>query len=257
MKIKILYNFLPPTLLICIIVTIWQYAVTFNFINSYILPRPTDIVSAFVQNWYTILINTQQTLLETLLGMIMAIFLGLLTAIFLDITTKGRKAVYPLLVISQTIPMIALAPILLIWLGFGIVPKIIIVLLSCFFPLAIATYDGISKTDPKLIHLLKSMGANYWQILWLVRFPGALPQFFSGLKIATTYSVTAAIVGEYVGSYQGLGIYMQEMANVHSVAILFAIIIVIALLTVLLFLTVKLIEVKGMPWYHKKITFSN
>src|SRR3989440_8145138 len=179
-----------------------------------------------------------------------ATLLGLLLAILLDASNWLRRAIYPLLITSQTIPIIALAPLLLIWLGFGLEPKIIVVALYCFFPIAVACADGLAGAEPELINLLRSMRASRWQILWLVRLPGAMPAFFSGLRIAATYGVTGAIFGEYVGAYQGLGIYMQLSFNSHAIVLVFAAILVTAALSLLLFGLVSLIERIALPWYH-------
>ena len=179
-----------------------------------------------------------------------AIVFGLILAITLEISRWSRRAVYPLLVISQTIPIIALAPLLLIWFGIDLGPKVFVVALYCFFPIAVACADGLADAEPELINLLKSMHASRWQILWLVRLPGAMPSFFSGLRIAATYGVTGAIFGEYVGAYQGLGIYMQLSVNSHAIVLVFAAILVTAVLSLLLFGLVSLIERIALPWYH-------
>src|SRR5204863_8221789 len=134
----------------------------------------------------------------------------------------------------QTIPMIALAPLMLIWFGFSLEPKVIVVTLYCFFPIAVACADGLLGTDPDLIRLMRSMRASRWQILWLVRLPGAMPSFFSGLRIAATYSVTGAIFGEYVGAEKGLGIYMKLEANSFATIQVFGAILVTAILSPLL-----------------------
>ncbi|HZT98418.1 MAG TPA: ABC transporter permease, partial [Ktedonobacteraceae bacterium] len=222
-------------------------------ISSRILPAPTAVVQALIDNWDIISVHTLQTLLETVLGMVAAIVLGLFLAVLLDISTWVRRAVYPLLVTSQTIPMIALAPLMLIWFGFSLEPKVIVVTLYCFFPIAVACADGLLGTDPDLIRLMRSMRASRWQILWLVRLPGAMPSFFSGLRIAATYSVTGAIFGEYVGAYQGLGIYMELAAHSFAIVLVFAAILVTAVLSLLLFGLVALIERIALPWYHSAI----
>jgi len=148
--------------------------------------------------------------------------------------------------------MIALAPLLLIWFGFTLLPKVIVVTLYCFFPIAVAFADGMEKVNPQLIKLLQSMGASRIKILWLAEIPGALPSFFSGLRIAAAYSVTGAIVGEYVGGYQGLGVFMQNAAHSYAVALVFVVIIVTSLLSILLFGLVSVLEYFLIPWHRKK-----
>lgn len=230
------------------ILLIWELVIRVGLISFHLLPKPSEIILALINNWDIIFPQVIQTLIETIIGLILAIFFGYITAILLDMSTWVKKVVYPLIITSQTIPMIALAPLLLLWFGFGLTPKIIIVVLSCFFPITIATVGGFAQIDKDFTKLLQSMDASYWQTLWFVKLPGSLPQFFSGLKIAATYSVTAAIVGEYVGGYQGLGIYMQEVAHSHVISLVFAAITITILLSLLLFFLVMVIERVTIPW---------
>lgn len=221
-----------------------------GLVSFHLLPKPSDVIAALFNNWDVILPHVIQTMLETLVGLFLAIIFGYLTAVLLDISPWVRKTLYPLIITSQTIPMIALAPLLLLWFGFGLTPKVIIVVLSCFFPITVATIDGFAQIDKDFTKLMKSMDSSYWQMLWYIKLPGSLPQFFSGLKIAATYSVTAAIVGEYVGGYQGLGIYIQEVAHSHVISLVFAAITVTVLLSLVLFFLVVSIERLVIPWKH-------
>ena len=250
MKLRRLAGYGPAFVLVITLLALWELYVGAGYISSQVLPTPTAIVRALIDNREIIYDNTVQTLLETVLGMVAATLLGLLLAVMLDISQWLRRAIYPLLVTSQTIPIIALAPLLLIWLGYDIRPKLIVVTLYCFFPIAVACADGLAGAEPELIKLLRSMRASRWQILRLVRLPGAMPAFFSGLRIAATYSVTGAIVGEFVGAEKGLGIYMQREANSFATVQVFAAILVTAALSLLLFGLVSLIERIALPWYH-------
>ena len=250
MKLRGITGYGPAFVLAVGLLAFWELYVRSGQISPTILPTPTGIVQALIDNWDVISVHTLQTLLETVLGMAAATLLGLLLAALLDISSWTRRAIYPLLVTSQTIPMIALAPLLLIWFGFDLGPKVIVVTLYCFFPIAVACADGLASADPELMKLLRSMRASRWQALWLVRLPGAMPSFFSGLRIAATYSVTGAIFGEYVGAFQGLGVYMKTAANSHVIVLVFAAILVTAVLSLLLFGLVSLIERIALPWYH-------
>jgi ABC-type nitrate/sulfonate/bicarbonate transport system permease component len=250
MKLQRLANYGPAFVLFVVLLAIWELYVRSGQISAFVLPTPVAIFQALIDNWDVIYPHTVQTMMETVLGLLISTILGLVLAIMLDLSTWARRAIYPLLVTSQTIPMIALAPLLLIWFGYDLGPKVIIVTLYCFFPIAVACADGLLSSDSDLLRLMLSMRASRWQILWLVRLPGAMPAFFSGLRIAATYSVTGAIVGEYVGAYQGLGIYMQTSANAHAVVLVFAAIVVTALLSLLLFGLVSLIERIALPWYQ-------
>jgi ABC-type nitrate/sulfonate/bicarbonate transport system permease component len=250
MKLRRLADFGPAFVLTLTLLAFWELYVRAGQISTQVLPSPTAIIQALFDDWNVIYDNTLQTLLETVLGMGIATLLGILLAIMLDISSWLRRAIYPLLVTSQTIPIIALAPLLLIWIGFDIRPKLILVTLYCFFPIAVACADGLASAEPELMNLLHSMRASRWQILTLVRLPGAMPAFFSGLRIAVTYSVTGAIFGEYVGAEKGLGIYMQRAANSFATVQVFAAILVTAVLSLLLFGLISVIERLALPWYH-------
>ncbi len=249
---KKIHAFIPAILLLTILLFIWEIVVDLFAINPQVLPAPSAISTAFTGHAIALIPHVLTTLLETTLGLILAVILGVLVAILLRFSPLVRKALYPLLIISQTIPIIALAPLLLIWFGFTILPKIIIVTLVCFFPITVAFADGMEKVSPQIITLLQSMKASKLQILFLAELPGALPSFFSGLRIAAAYSVTGAIVGEYVGGYQGLGIYMQTAAHSYAVVLVFVVIIITSLLSILLFAAVALLEKILLPWNRKK-----
>jgi len=250
MTLRRLAGYGPAIVLTLALLALWELYVRAEQVSIQVLPSPIAIVQALMNNWSIIYDNTLQTLLETVLGLTLAALLGLLLAITLDISNWMRRAVYPLLITSQTIPIIALAPLLLIWIGYDIRPKLIVVTLYCFFPIAVATVDGLASAEPELIKLLHSMRATRWQILRLVRLPGAMPAFFSGLRIAAAYSVIGAIFGEYVGAEKGLGIYMQKAANSFATINVFAAILVTTILSLLLFGLVSLIERLALPWYH-------
>ncbi|HEV7236970.1 MAG TPA: ABC transporter permease [Ktedonobacteraceae bacterium] len=250
MRLRRLAGYGPAFVLAVALLALWQLSVQAEHISAQVLPAPIAVVQVLFANGSVIYDNTVQTMLETVLGILAATLLGLVLAVLLDISSWVRRAIYPLLVISQTIPIIALAPLLLIWFGYGIEPKILVVTLYCFFPIAVACADGLAGAEPELLKLLKSMRASRWQMLWLVRLPGAMPSFFSGLRIAATYSVTGAIFGEYVGAEKGLGIFMQREANSFATVQVFAAILVTALLSLLLFGLVSVIERLALPWYH-------
>jgi ABC-type nitrate/sulfonate/bicarbonate transport system permease component len=250
MTLRRLAGYGPALVLTLALLALWELYVRAGQVSVQVLPSPIAIIQALMNNWGIIYDNTLQTLLETVLGLAIAALLGLILAITLDISSWMRRAVYPLLITSQTIPIIALAPLLLIWIGYDIRPKLIVVTLYCFFPIAVATIDGLASAEPELIKLLHSMRATRWQILHLVRLPGAMPAFFSGLRIAAAYSVIGAIFGEYVGAEKGLGIYMQKAANSFATINVFAAILVTTILSLLLFGLVSLIERIALPWYH-------
>jgi len=243
-------DYLPPALLILLLVTLWQSATWIWRVEAYLLPSPLRIASAGMEARGLLGEHIQQTLRETLLGFGLALLVGLALAVMIDLFSWLRRALYPLLVVSQTVPIMAVAPLLVIWLGYSIWPKVIVVALMCFFPIVVATADGLQSAEPDLLSLLQAMGATRRQVFFKVRVPGALPAMFSGIKIAVTYSVIAAIVGEWVGASKGLGIFMLRASNSFRTDWVFAAIVVSSLLSILLFLSVALAERLLLPWYY-------
>jgi ABC-type nitrate/sulfonate/bicarbonate transport system permease component len=189
-------------------------------------------------------------MLETMIGLTIATILGVLIAAAIDLSSVVRRALYPLLVASQTVQILAIAPLLIIWFGFGMLPKVLIVVLICFFPLAVNTADGLASADPDYVSLLRAMGADRKQVWRLVRFPAALPAFFTGLRIAVTYSVVGATIGEWVGGSEGLGLYMLRSKNALATDQVFVGIVLTSMLSIALFLLVYVIERALLPWYY-------
>ena len=245
---KTIKEYAPALAVVIGLVVIWQLYTASQLVSSSILPSPSSIISTLIANRSIIWGHSLQTLSETLIGLVIAIVLGVGFGVALFISSKLRKALYPLLVISQTVPLIALAPLLLIWFGFDLLPKVIIVVLYCFYPISIAVAGGLAAADDHLVDLMKSMRATRWQTLRYVQWPAALPSFFSGLKISTTYAITGAVVGEYVGAYKGLGIYMETAAHADAINVVFAAILVIVSLSLVLLCAVLLIEKWSIPW---------
>lgn len=245
---KHMKRYVPSFVLLSVIAIFWELYSRLGHISKTVLPAPTDILKAGFNFRDILFMHAAQTTLEALVGLSLAILLGVGTAIILFHFAGIRAAAYPVLILSQTIPIIALAPLLLIWFGFELTPKVIIVILYCFFPICIAVYDAISKTDENLVDLLKSMGATPFQVLRLIRLPAALPSFFSGLRISVAYAITGAIVGEYVGAYKGLGVFMQVSANSHAIDLVFAALLLTAIISIGLLACVSIIESKYTPW---------
>lgn len=243
---------LVPAGVLIVLAAVWELAVFGLAVPKWILPAPTAIWQAFWDTRSLMGAHVGQTMLEVAIGIGVALTTGVAVAAVLDFSPWLRRAVYPLLVISQTVPILALAPLLIIWFGFGIAPKVIVVTLFCFFPIAINTSDGLTSTEPELIDLFRSMGATWPQIWIKVRLPAAAPYFFSGLKIAATYSVAGAVVGEWVGAKQGLGIFLLRSSAAFQTAQVFSAIVITSLLSILLFLTVLVIERGLMPWYFEE-----
>jgi len=239
----------PPLVLLLALLALWEVLVRLAGVPKWLLPAPTQIVAAGLSAAPLLGPHIAQTMQETLLGLGLALVAGLLLAFAIDLSATLRRALYPLLVASQTIPILALAPLLIIWFGYGILPKVLVVALVCFFPVAVGMADGLRAADPELINLLRAMGASRRQIFAKVRLPAALPSFFSGLKIAVTYSVVGAIIGEWVGASVGLGIFMTRSSKSFLTDRVFAAIAITSLLSIALFAVVLVLERAVLPWY--------
>ncbi|MDZ7702877.1 MAG: ABC transporter permease [Trueperaceae bacterium] len=231
------------------VLALWQLYVSASEVPVTVLPSPERIARTLVREFSTLVYHARTTLIETGLGFGLAVLSAFAFALSLDAWTWLRRALYPWLVASQTVPIVALAPLMLVWFGFGLLPKVLLVALFCFFSITVATIDGLARSDPTQLKLLSSMGASYGQTLRLVRLPAALPSIFSGLKIAVTYSVTAAIFAEYVGGYAGLGILIQTAANARSTPLVFATIVVTSLVSFALFALVGALEQAFTRWH--------
>ncbi len=249
---SLLRTLLPPALALGLILAAWEGYSRFVLSalpgGSRLLPAPSAVVAALFDNAALLAPHTRQTILETVVGFGLALLVGLGFAVLIDLSPLLRQALYPLLVVSQTVPILAVAPLLVLWFGFGLLPKVLVVGLVCFFPIVVAGADGFRSTDPDLIKLFRTFGAGRWVIFRQVRFPGALPSLFSGIRIAITYSVIGAVWGEYVGAQWGLGILMQRAQHSYQVALVFAAIVVIAALSIGLFLLTALVERLVIPW---------
>ncbi len=243
-------DFVPPIALIVILIIGWFFVAKVSGFSSFILPTPVDVVKAGWETRDLLLNAVSVTLLATGIGLSLALVAGVGIAALIDFWPLAHRALYPILVVSQTIQILAIAPILIIWFGFGVMPTILIVVLFCFFPLAISTADGLTSSDPELIALLRAMGANRRQIWRMVRLPSALPSFFSGLRLAVTYSVVAATIGEWVGGSPGLGLYMLKSKNALATDQVFVAMFITSLLSIGLFMLVYGIERVALPWYY-------
>jgi len=240
----------PPVVLVAVLVLAWYFVAKLGGLGSFVLPSPVDVARAAWETRDLLLRAVGTTLLATIIGLVLALVAGIGLAALVDFSSLARRALYPLLVVSQTIQILAIAPILVIWFGFGMTPTVSIVVLFCFFPLAISTADGLASADPELIALLRAMGAGRTQIWRMVRVPSALPSFFTGLRMAVTYSVVAATIGEWVGGSPGLGLYLLRSKNALATDQVFAAMFITSLLSVGLFLLVRGIERMALPWYY-------
>lgn len=237
-----------PLLFLAFLVSFWQIVVDRGIIARYILPSPWDIFIVGINIMPEIKEHIFTTLQEALIGLVVAIILSVILALLMDNFPLIRKAIQPLLVVSQTIPIMVLAPLFVMWFGFGILPKIMVVIMVCFFPIVVSLLEGLNSLDQDLLNLMKSMKANRWQIFYLAKFPASLGNFFSGLKIAATYSIIGAVIGEWMGGKSGLGVYMTRVRQSFALDKVFASILIIIILSIILFKMIELIQFLVMPW---------
>lgn len=220
-----------PALLTGALLLLWEAVVRIQEIPLYVLPAPTDVVQSVAAEWPNLLHHGAVTVAEALAGMGISLLLAVVLGILMDRFQPVKQTLYPLLVATQTVPMIVLAPILIIYLGFGMTPKILTVVLMCFFPIAVSFTDGMSQLNPGYENLVRSYGARGLAVYRLVKIPAALPSLLSGMKVAATYSISGAVVGEWIGAQEGLGYYLIRVKNNYMLDKVFACVLVIVLLS--------------------------
>jgi putative hydroxymethylpyrimidine transport system permease protein len=223
----------------------WELYVRVRGIPDYLLPAPTDIAATLWDERSTLADQALVTLREMVIGLAAAVAAGLGSAIILHRSDTLRRAVYPLLVASQSVPVVAVAPILVIYLGFGLAPKVLIVALVCFFPVTVATLDALRAVDPEYRRVMRTLNASPRRIFWHVEMPFALPGAFSGTRVAASYSAVAALFAEYAGGSGGLA---ESMRNGLDTPLVGAAITLLALMSMGLFALVTLAERLALPW---------
>lgn len=227
---------------------LWEILVRITETPMWLLPAPSDVIKEAIIGFGEFYGHLLSTINLTLLGFVIGCSVGLFIAIILYRLPKVNQVLYPLLILSQNVPTIVLAPLLIIWFGFGLLPKLIVISLVCFFPIVVASMDGFRQTAPELKHYMQMIGATRNQIFWKLEFPHALPSIFSGLKIAATYSVMGAVISEWLGAKQGIGVYMTLAQSSFRIDRVFVAIFFIMLLSVILFGVIRFVEmlvVKG------------
>ena len=240
----------PPLLLSAAILALWEGYARGSGISPFVLPAPSQVLGALWEFRAEAIRHAVPTLVETAVGFGLSILAASAVAIGLDRVEPARRAVEPLLVGSQTIPIVAVAPLVVVWFGFGLVPKVLIVVLVTFFPITIALLDGFATTPADASDLLRSFGASDGQTFRKLRWPSGLPGFFTGLRISATYAVVAAVIGEYVGATEGLGIWMQLSQRSFRTDLVFAAILLTAVLSIALYAAVVAAERATIPWFR-------
>jgi ABC-type nitrate/sulfonate/bicarbonate transport system permease component len=239
---------LPAILAVAAFLAVWELYVDFSGIKPSILPSPSRILTQGWVNRQALLDNTWPTLSATLGGFALSLVFAFASSVLMDFVPFMRRALLPLFIVSQTLPLVAIAPLVVLWFGFGLLPKLLLVALVTFFPLLVALLQGYESTDGDITELLSSMKASRWRIFRLARLPSAMPFFFAGLRISITYAVVGAIFAEYAGAARGLGIYILNAKNNFRPDLVLAAVVVSALLTLCLFGLTLAIQRLVMPW---------
>ena len=238
----------PPTITIVLLIILWDALCRYEIVPSYLLPSPTDVFYALVNDAPLLLDHTKTTLFEALVGLAIGSLIAFIVAILMDKFTILHQAINPIITLSQTIPTIAIAPLLVLWLGYDTLPKIVLVILITFFPITVALTRGLQSIDKDITDLLTTMNASSFQIFIHAKLPAAAEQFFSGLRISATYAIVGAVIAEWLGGYSGLGVYMTRVRKSFAYDRMFAVIIVISVLSLLLMYLITVLERITLPW---------
>ena len=237
-----------PIAFLLALVLLWWLVTAMGWVKPYLVPSPGSVVAEFQKDAGLLARHSSITLLETVIGFIVASVVGLVCAIAIVYSRGVERTLYPLLLAAQVVPKIAIAPLFVVWLGFGIAPKILVAVLIAFFPVVISGVAGLRSVDPELLDLAAAMGAKPWDSFAKIRFPSAMPHIFAGLKVAVTLAVVGAVVGEFVGANSGLGyIVMSSNGNLNTPQ-LFAALIAMSVIGIVLFVVLEIAERFAVPW---------
>lgn len=247
---RLLDDILAPLLVLVAVTAVWEGGVRVFDIKPYILPAPSAIVHRLLTDWGILIPNLAVTVSEILLGFALASVVAISLGILLASSGVFRRSVFPLVIASQTVPVIAIAPVLVIWFGYDIIPRVLVTALIAFFPLTVNTVTGFRAVDPELVRFFRSLNASRLQIFRKLTLPSALPYIFAGLKVAATLSVIGATVGEWVGADRGLGQQIvTDTAQLQTTRV-FSAILLLSLSGIALFLSVACVEWISLPWRH-------
>ncbi len=241
-----------PAMVLLLLFIIWEIIVKLADIPNWLLPAPSAIFNEAISGWTSFYSHFLSTVKLSLMGFIIGSIIGLFTAIILHLLPFIRESIYPLLILSQNIPIIVLAPLLVIWFGFGLLPKLIVITLVCFFPITVATLDGLKQTPNEMKHYMMIAGATKQQLFWKLELPYSLPSLFSGLKISATYSVMGAVISEWLGAKMGIGVYMTLASSSFRTDRVFVAIFSIMVLSLLYITAILLMERLLVRWKTKE-----
>lgn len=238
----------PPAVVVILFLLLWEGIARTGWIASYLLPSPVDVAKAFAADRQLLLDHTLSTFGIAVVGFSIGCVFGLIVAVILHLVPVLRNAFAPLIILSQNVPSVVLAPLLVVWFGFGWMPKIVLLTIVCFFPVAIATMSGLERADRNMYGYMQMAGADRWQLFTKLELPWSLPSMFSGLKVASAYSILGAVIGEWSGAQKGLGIYLNLMQSGYRVDRMFVAILLIALLSLVMYYAMTLLEKWLVRW---------
>ena len=237
-----------PLLAVVGLLAFWQAVCMAGLVPNFMLPSPVEVIQALVKDFPLLMSHLWTTLAEAAIGLAIGVAVGFAFAVLMDKFETFYLAFDPLLTVSQTIPTVAIAPLLVLWFGYGLLPKVLLVVLTTFFPITVALAGGFRSVDPDQIDLLRTMNASEWQIFRYAKLPAAADQFFSGLRISATYAIVGAVISEWLGGFTGLGVYMTRVRKNFEYDRMFAVIIITSALSLVLMKGVDLLERICMPW---------
>lgn len=241
-------NLLIPSVLFLFLLMAWECIARFGVVPDFMLPAPTTIFSAALSDRVILWEHLKVTLSEAAIGLSLGTLAGVFFAVLMDLSDKIKKALYPLIVLSQTIPTVAVAPLLVLWFGYGILPKVLLVALTTFFPIAVGVFEGFKSVREEYLNLFKSMGASRLKIYSLLKFPFAVPYFFAGLKISVSYAIVGAVISEWLGGFSGLGVYMTRVRKAYAFDRMFAVIFIISIISLLCMGLVSIVRKVIVKW---------
>jgi NitT/TauT family transport system permease protein len=237
-----------PTVTLLALVVLWEVLARWSGIPSWLLPAPSAIGEAMVDWRSELTVHFMVTLYEVLVGFALSIVVSIPLAVAVVYSPFLQNTIYPILLALQSMPKVAIAPLLVLWIGFGVLPKVLVVFLVCFFPIVVATASGLSAVPPPLLDLIRSLSATQYQTFIKIRFPTAIPHIFVGFKIAITFAVIGGVIGEFVGSDQGLGYLMLISTSQSRTPLAFGALLLLTIMSIVLYYAVELVERLVIPW---------
>ncbi len=237
-----------PACAVAGLLVIWQAVCMAGLVPNFMLPSPVEVVQALAKDFSLLMGHMGTTLAEAAIGLVIGVAVGFVFAVLMDKFETFYLAFDPLLTVSQTVPTVAIAPLLVLWFGYGLLPKVLLVVLTTFFPVTVALASGFKSVDPDQVDLLRTMNATEWQIFRVAKLPAAADQFFSGLRISATYAIVGAVISEWLGGFTGLGVYMTRVRKNFEYDRMFAVIIITSALSLALMKVVDVLQNICMPW---------